>query len=131
MLFLKIFQYWQENTCVGVFFNKVKACNFTKMKLQCRCFLVNITKFIRTLILKKICEQRLLAEWEENWIFKYLQKQPSEVFCDVKKLFLEISQNSQESTYARVFFERVEHLRTTASLSSRWLSSRLSLCTVV
>ena len=61
------------------------------MKLQYRRFLVNITNLIRTLILKKICERLLLAVWEENWIFKYLQKQPSKVFCDVKKLFLEIS----------------------------------------
>ena len=52
---VKLFQYSQESTCIGVFFNKDKTCNFTKMKLQHRHFLVNITKFIRTLILKKIC----------------------------------------------------------------------------
>ena len=31
------------------------------------------------------------------------QKQPPEVFCK-KKVFLEISQNSQENTCAKVFF---------------------------
>ena len=74
------------------------------MKLRHRRFLVNITKFIRTLILKKICERLLLAVWEENRIFKHLQKQPPKVFCDVKKLYLEISQNSQENTCIRASF---------------------------
>ena len=36
-------------------------------------------------------------------IFSYFQKQPPEVFCK-KKVFLEISPNSQENTCARVSF---------------------------
>ena len=32
-----------------------------------------------------------------------MQKQPPEVFC-IKKMFLEISQNSQENTYASASF---------------------------
>ena len=50
--------------------------------------------------------------------FCYRQKQPPEVFCK-KKVFLEISQNSQEKTYRRVsFFEKVAgHLRPTAYTS--------------
>ena len=39
----------------------------------------------------------------------YLQKQPPEVFYE--KIFLEISQNSQESTCATVFFNKVAGLR--------------------
>ena len=39
-----------------------------------------------------------ILEW--NW--ESTQKQPPEVFC--KKLFLEITQNSQENTCARVSF---------------------------
>ena len=31
-----------------------QACNFTKKRVQDRCFLVNIAKFLRTLILKNI-----------------------------------------------------------------------------
>ena len=45
-----------------------------------------------------------LMKWK-NWKEKftmYLQKQPPEVFYE--KIFLEISQNSQENTCARVFF---------------------------
>ena len=106
-MFLKIFQYSQENTCVGVFFNKVKAYNFTKMKLQYRCFLVNITNLIRILTLKKICERLLLAVWEENWISKYLQKQSSKVFCDVKKLFLEISQIHEKTPVPEPFLKKL------------------------
>ena len=34
---------------------------------------------------------------------EYTRKQPSEVFCK-KKVFLEISQNSQENTCARIYF---------------------------
>ena len=44
-------------------FDKVAAllaCNFIKKRLQHRCFAVNIAKFLRTLILKKICERLLL-----------------------------------------------------------------------
>ena len=38
------------------------------------------------------------------------QKRPLEVFCK-KKVFLEISQNSQENTCARLFFDKVAGLR--------------------
>ena len=44
-------------------FNKVlvlHACNFLKKRLQHRCFLMSITKCLRTLISKNICEQLLL-----------------------------------------------------------------------
>ena len=40
-LLLKLMKNSQENTCVGVSFNKVaslQACNFTKKRLQCRVF---------------------------------------------------------------------------------------------
>ena len=63
-LSLKISQYSQENTCVGVSFNKLagpQADNFIKKRLQYRCFPLNITKFFRTLILKSICERLFLT----------------------------------------------------------------------
>ena len=50
-VFLKILQISQENTFVGVSFNKVvglKACNFIKKRLQHKCFPVNNVKFFRT-----------------------------------------------------------------------------------
>ena len=44
-------------------FNKLtgfKTCNFLIKRLQHRCFPVNIAKFLKTLILMKICEQLLV-----------------------------------------------------------------------
>ena len=40
-----------------------EAYNFIKKRLQHRCFLVNIAKFLRAPILKKICERLLLQVW--------------------------------------------------------------------
>ena len=47
---LKISQYSQENTCFGIFFNKVagpQACNFIKKKIQQSFFPVIIAKFLK------------------------------------------------------------------------------------
>ena len=52
--------------------NRVKACNFIK-SLQRSCFTVNIPKFLRTSILKNICERLLL-----NGIWKCCWKYPCE-----------------------------------------------------
>ena len=38
----------------------LKACNFIKKRLQYKCFPVNIADFLRTSILKNICERLLL-----------------------------------------------------------------------
>ena len=54
-LFLKIFKYLPENTCVvSLFFYKVTG--FYLLGLQHRCFLVNNVKFLRIHTLKNICE---------------------------------------------------------------------------
>ena len=59
-LFLKISQYSPENTCVvSLFFYKV--ISLQPSGLQHRCFLVNNTKFLRTPILKNICEPLTFA----------------------------------------------------------------------
>ena len=50
-VFLKFSKISQENTCVGVFFNKVtglQTCNFLKKRLQYRCFRVKFPKFLIT-----------------------------------------------------------------------------------
>ena len=63
----------QENICVGVFFNNgagFQGGNFIKMRLQHRCFPVNIAKFLRTPILKNISKQLLLAKWTANLIME-------------------------------------------------------------
>ena len=63
-LLWNILWYLQENTCVGVSFLSRQACNFIEKRLQHRYFLVNIGKFIRTPILKNICEWLLLHFWK-------------------------------------------------------------------
>ena len=63
-VFLKISQISQENVFVGVSFNKIeglKTWNFIKKRLQGRCFPLKFARFLRTLILKKICERLLLS----------------------------------------------------------------------
>ena len=52
-LFFKISQYSQKAPVLGSLFN-----NFIKKRLQHRCFSVSIAKFLRTPILKKICERK-------------------------------------------------------------------------
>ena len=62
-VFLTILQNSDENTCVGVSFNKVaalKAFNLIKKRLQQRLFHVNIATFLRTPILKSIYERLIL-----------------------------------------------------------------------
>ena len=47
-------EYSEENTCVGVSFNKIpgfQAYNFIKKRLQQKCFLLNIAKFLKTVFL--------------------------------------------------------------------------------
>ena len=57
-VFLKILQISQENTCVRVFLIKCVK-NFVKKRLQHRCFPVKFAEFLRTLILKNMCERIL------------------------------------------------------------------------
>ena len=47
----------KENTCIGM------TCNFIKKRLQHGYFPVNITKFLRTPILKNTCEGLLLNQF--------------------------------------------------------------------
>ena len=51
-------QYSQENIFAAV--SCLKVYSFIKKRLQYRCFPVNIAKFLRTSILKNICQQLLL-----------------------------------------------------------------------
>ena len=60
-----------------------KARNFIKIRLQHRCFPVNFAKFLRTPILKNICE-RLLLENDFNRfgtnLFHWGMNPPNEIF---------------------------------------------------
>ena len=46
----------------------LQSCRFIKKRLQRKCFFVNITKLLRTRILKNVCERLLL-----HHIFGYLK----------------------------------------------------------
>ena len=76
--FLKIYQYSQENTCAKASFVYqvaiVQFCNFIKKRFQHGCFTVNIEKFLKTHILKKICERLLQNNVEPNFSSVYLKR---------------------------------------------------------
>ena len=66
---LKIFTIFTEKRlCWSHFFNKVaessclQHCRFITKKLQLRCFSVNIVNFLRTRIMKNICEELFLKK---------------------------------------------------------------------
>ena len=67
-----------------------KTCYFLKKRLQHRCFTVNIAKFLRTLILIKICKQLLLPFllFTVNISSSYLKKKIAEMVtrCDLLSL---------------------------------------------
>ena len=74
---------------------------------------MDIAKFLRTLILKIVCERLLLvsdmfivvSKTTVEKIQNYYRNTEAVVqMCSVKKVFLEISQNSQENTCARASF---------------------------
>ena len=56
---LRISKYSQENTCVGVFFNKF-AGKFNKKRLQHGCFSSSIMKFLRTAFFTEHLRRQLL-----------------------------------------------------------------------
>ena len=58
-------------------FNQVvglQVCNFIKKRFQHGCFSLNIAKFLKTHILKKICERLLLNSVEPNFSSVYLKR---------------------------------------------------------
>ena len=60
---LKFRKFHRKTPVLESLFSKVaglRACNFIKKRLQQRCFPVKFAKFLRTTILKNICEQLLL-----------------------------------------------------------------------
>ena len=81
--FLKVLQHSHRNNCVGgLFLNKNAALdywNFIKKRLQLRCFPMNIAKFLRTPVLKNICE-RLFERLLHQQIHNKQQEVKKEVF---------------------------------------------------
>ena len=124
-MFLKISQNSRESTCARVsFFIKLQVCKpatLLKKKLWHRCFPVNFMKFLKTFFFhrtppvaasksSKMLILILLLEGKFERIIKNRKNdcfEKSEVVvrrCSVKKMFLEISQNSQENTCVRDSF---------------------------
>ena len=62
-LFLKLPEYSQQSTCVGV---SCRPSSFIKKRLKNRCFPVNITKFLRTPILKSTSGSALTVKFSGN-----------------------------------------------------------------
>ena len=86
-------------------FNKVsgfQGCNVIKKRLQNRCFPVNIANFLRTTILKNICERLLLylTDISEQLVFR-------------KAIF----QNSLSSIFISNFYFTFNSLNTFTSLN--------------
>ena len=67
---LKTFAIFAGKLVLAAVLNKVaglKTCNFIKKRLQHQCFPVNITKYLRTLIFKSICERLLRKIVSQIW----------------------------------------------------------------
>ena len=68
---------FRKTSVLGSLFNKVpclQACNSFKNRLQHRCFLVKFTKFLRTHILKNICERLLCIFYVLHKYVSHVQK---------------------------------------------------------
>ena len=93
---IKFSQYSQENNCVFNKFGSLQACSFIKKRLQDRCFLVNIAKFLGKTILKDICERLLLKSWRKQ------------VFCK-KGILKYLLKLTGKHLYWSLFFNEVTH----------------------
>ena len=58
--------------CWSLFLIKSQAWDFIEKRLQHRCFPVNIAKFLRTPILKNICERLLLEIFQNTYFVEQL-----------------------------------------------------------
>ena len=72
---------------------RASSCNFLKKRFHRRCFSVNIAKFLKKFILKKICERLLLNNLKRNYSS-----------MKIAKKMLNIFQHSQENTFTGVSF---------------------------
>ena len=74
-----------------ILFNEIadlNPCNFIKQSLQQRCFLMKFAKFLRTLILRNICERLFLLHFLRWLIMEVDQKglcKSSHQKCSMKK----------------------------------------------
>ena len=74
-----------KHLCWSLFL--IQASNFITKRLQHRCFPVNIAKFLKTSILKGICERLLLniidSKWKKSWRKqRRIQRRESETYSE-------------------------------------------------
>ena len=102
-----------KHLCQSLFFNKVaglRPATLLKKRLWHRCFPVNFVKFLRTPFFIEHLWWLLFFipiyffSFTVNWDIKTLTTEAVVRGCSAKKVFLEISQNSQENTCARDSF---------------------------
>ena len=68
-VFKSLVIFTDEHLCCSLFFNEnagLRSCSFIKKRLQHRCFPLNIATFLKTPVLKNICER--LFECFPTWI---------------------------------------------------------------
>ena len=94
------------------------AFSFIKKRLQQRFFLRNLRKYLRTPILKNICERLLLYLVLIFWSFQYHQKQPPEVFYK-KGVYKNLSKFTGKYLCQGFFFKKVAGLRPGTLLKKR------------
>ena len=125
-MFLKVSQYSQKNTCVGVSFNKaadLKTYNFIKKRLRNRCFPVNIVKLLRTAffiehlsdgcfwISYKTCWKQL---WRKSFLGRVFLRNLLEI---ISSLCCSVSKNNSFTGFSQFlsFFKHVRGVSRTQS----------------
>ena len=105
-----------KHLCQSLFFNKVKPATLLKKRLWYKCFPVNFAKFLRTYFSQNTSGRLLLkikllfihnSEKTTPIYFQIVWYEIPEAVVprySVKKVFLKISQNSQENPCAKVSF---------------------------
>ena len=119
-MFLEISQNSQKNTCARISFLELQTCNFIKKETPAQAFSYEFDEISEnTFFAEHSQATEILLNWFElrtiacltcddyicfkkDWGNNIVQNQPPEVFN--KYVFLKISPNSQENTFARVSF---------------------------
>ena len=103
-VFLKVLQISQENTCVGVFLIKFVK-NFVKKRLQHNCFPVKFGKFLRTPILRNICERLLPSRLQWPTSILILKLQWSGIKTETLKHWNQLNSSKELNYYSFVYVE--------------------------
>ena len=86
---------------ISYFLFVIQIDNFVKKRHQHSCSPVSFAKFLRTFVLKKICEQQLL-----DWHFIYLSKS---IFCT--KTTWSITRNTNKILFYKIYLQTIRDIR--------------------